>query len=264
MTILGHDIDADIAQVRHLFGYVGQDTERSAYARLSVRNNLHFFGALRGLSNREVDGRLDLLAGYFDFHEQLDKLFTTLSGGQKQTAVIIRALLYDPPLVYLDEPTKGLDPIVARKIRGFLKRYAREQGKALLLTSHILSEVDELADRVALLHDGIIASSATPAQLKRALGVQSFIELRADALPPGAREEILSSAGVLLGVEQEPGWLCFGIADSLDGSEAIIRVLRAHNVHTELRYRALSLEDAFVFHIGRLQRPGADGAIHAG
>ena len=149
VEILGHDLDVDGEAIRHLFGYVGQDTERSAYARLSVGENLRFFGRLRGLSASIIDRQIDKLAGQFDFHANLDKLFVTLSGGQKQTVVIMRALLHDPPLVYLDEPTKGLDPIVAKRIRTFLRQLAVEEGKAMLLTSHVLSEVDEMADRVA-------------------------------------------------------------------------------------------------------------------
>ncbi|RME59728.1 MAG: ABC transporter ATP-binding protein, partial [Caldilineae bacterium] len=151
VEILGHDLDQDPESIRHLVGYVGQDTERSAYARLTVAENLRFFGRLRGLTRREIDEQIDKLAGYFDFRRHLDKLFVTLSGGQKQTVVIMRAFLHDPPLIYLDEPTKGLDPIIAKRIRSFLRRLVQEEGKSLLLTSHVLSEVEELADRVSLI-----------------------------------------------------------------------------------------------------------------
>ncbi|MCL5999122.1 MAG: ABC transporter ATP-binding protein [Chloroflexi bacterium] len=135
VEILGHDLDRDPESIRHLIGYVGQDTERSAYARLTVWENLNFFGALRGMTAHEIRSQVDKLATFFDFNGQMDKQFVTLSGGQKQTVVIMRALLHDPPLVCLDEPTKGLDPLIARRIRAFLKRFVREQGKSLLLTS---------------------------------------------------------------------------------------------------------------------------------
>src|SRR4051794_14214535 len=112
VNILGYDLDKDVQSIRHLFGYVGQDTERSAYARLTVRENLQFFGALHGLSKADADAQIDKLLFYFDFESNVNQLFHHLSGGQKQPVVIMRALLYDPPLIYLDEPTKGLDPFV--------------------------------------------------------------------------------------------------------------------------------------------------------
>ena len=252
VEILGYDLDKNPGEIRHLFGYVGQDTERSAYARLSVVENLRFFGALRGLSKRQIDAQIEKLATYFDFTPNLDKLFVQLSGGQKQTVVIIRALLHDPPLVYLDEPTKGLDPIVAKKIRAFLKRLVREENKSLLLTSHILSEVDEMAQRVALIHGGRIPILGTPEELKAAIGATDFIELEKAGLPAATLEKIRALEPVLCTLERDPEWVSFGVTDPLAGAETIIRVLREERVQTRFRHHRVSLEDAFVHHIGEL------------
>jgi ABC-2 type transport system ATP-binding protein len=253
VEILGYNLDRDVDAIRHLFGYVGQDTERSAYARLTVRENLHFFGTLHGLSRKQIERQINKLAGYFDFEANINKLFHHLSGGQKQTVVIMRALLYDPPIVYLDEPTKGLDPFVAQKIRTYLKAYAREERKALLLTSHILSEVDELANRVALINDGTISVVATPARLKQDVGVPYFIDIQKDAITPAIKEEILAHEAIVLCREREEEWWSFGVANVLDGTEGIIRVLRKHQLQTHFRNHAISLEDAFVHHIGMLK-----------
>jgi len=252
VEILGRDLDKHEKEIRHLFGYVGQDTERSAYARLTVAENLRFFGALRGLTRKQIDGRGEKLASYFNFSENLGKLFVTLSGGQKQTVVIMRAFLHDPPLVYLDEPTKGLDPIIAKKIRSFLKRLVREESKSLLLTSHVLSEVDEMADRVALIHRGTIPTVGTPEELKSAIGATTFVEVGKDALPPATREKILGLEPVLFGIERDSQWVSFGVSDLLGGTEAIIRVLRQDNVQADFRHHTVSLEDAFLHHVGEL------------
>jgi ABC-type multidrug transport system ATPase subunit len=252
VEILGYDLDKHETEIKHLFGYVGQDTERSAYARLSVIENLRFFGALRGLSKGQIDRKIDKLAAYFDFQENLDKQFVTLSGGQKQTVVIMRAFLHDPPLVYLDEPTKGLDPIIAKKIRSFLKRFVREDGKSLLLTSHVLTEVDELANRVALIHRGTIPVIGTPSELKSAIGAMEFVEIEKGALPEATRQRILQLAPVLFTVERDPQWVSFGVTDPLAGAEEIIRVLRADKVHVGFRHHSVSLEDAFLHHVGEL------------
>ena len=252
VKILGYDLDKHAAEIRHLFGYVGQDSERSAYARLTVVENLRFFGILRGLNRKQIDRQVDKLATYFDFHGNLDKQFVTLSGGQKQTVVIIRAFLHDPPLVYLDEPTKGLDPIIAKRIRSFLKRFVYEEGKSLLLTSHVLSEVDELANRVALIHRGTIPIAGTPAELKSAIGATEFVEIERGALPAATREKILQLEPVLFSMERDPQWVSFGVTDPLAGAEVIIHTLRADNVQAGFRHHTVSLEDAFLHHVGEL------------
>jgi ABC-type multidrug transport system ATPase subunit len=252
VDVLGYDLDRHEVEVRRLFGYVGQDTERSAYARLTVVENLRFFGALRGLGKAQLERQIEKLATQFDFTGNLDRQFVQLSGGQKQTVVIMRALLHDPPLVYLDEPTKGLDPIVARKIRSFLKQFVSEDRKSLLLTSHILTEVDELASRVALIHRGTIATTGTPADLKSALGAADFIEIESSALPARTVDRIRQLEPVLFSAQRDPGWLSFGVSDLLAGAEAIIRVLRDDGVRTGFRHHAVSLEDAFIQHVGEL------------
>ena len=250
--VLGLDLDRDPEAIRHLVGYVGQDTERSAYARLTVWENLRFFGALRGLSERQIRAQVDALADDFDFHAQLGKLFGTLSGGQKQAVVIMRALMHDPPLIFLDEPTKGLDPLIARRIRAFLKSYAHQHGKSLLLTSHVLSEVEELADRVALIQGGRIPVCGTAAQLKAALGASDFVELEKQHLNAALLEQLARLPQVCARLEREPGWISYGVRDPLEGAQAILKVLGEHGAQTSFRHHTATLEDAFLQHIGQL------------
>lgn len=252
VEILGHDLDTSANKIRHLFGYVGQDTDRSAYARLTVRENLHFFGALRGLSRDYIDQQIEKLVNYFNFQKNLKKQFMRLSGGQKQAVVIMRALLHDPPIVYLDEPTKGLDPVAAKRLRLFLRRYVNEQGKAILLTSHILSEVEELADEVALIHSGRIATSGSPDDLKAAIGTSEFVEIPRDTLPKTLQEEILQLAPVLFCYERDPQWVSFAVSDPLYGMEMILHTLRKGHIQTNFRQHTVSLEDAYLHHVGTL------------
>ncbi|MEZ4732376.1 MAG: ABC transporter ATP-binding protein [Caldilineaceae bacterium] len=252
VTVLGYDLDRHPHEIRHLFGYVGQDTERSAYARLTVRENLHFFGSLRGMTKREINKQIEKLADYFNFEHQLGQLFVQLSGGQKQTVVIMRALLHNPPVIYLDEPTKGLDPIIAQKIRTFLRTYVHQEGKALLLTSHILSEVDELANRVALIHRGRIPLEGTPERLKAAIGASELIEFERAPLAAATQTQLAALPSVLFTVERNPAWLSLAVADPLAGMEEIIPVLRQEEVRPRFRQRTVSLEDAFIHHIGAL------------
>lgn len=253
VEILGFDLDKDENEIRHLFGYVGQDSERSAYARLTALENLQFFGSLRGLSKSKVNQQIERLSAGFDFESNLQKQFMHLSGGQKQAVVIMRALMHDPSVVYLDEPTKGLDPIVAKKTRTFLKEYAHQEGKTLLLTSHILSEVEELADRVALINAGEIEVAADPETLKAAVGAREFVELQKDTVPESTKDKIMQLDNVLFNVERDAGWISFAVDDLWSGTEKIIDVLRRDDVYTMLRHHTVSLEDAFLHYVGKLE-----------
>jgi ABC-type glutathione transport system ATPase component len=118
-------------------------------------------------------------------------------------------------LIYLDEPTKGLDPIVAKKIRAFLKQFVQQERKSLLLTSHVLSEVDELADRVALIHHGTVSAASTPDDLKAAVGAAESIEIEKAALPPATRARIERLDMVQFTQERNGHWIAFGVSDAL-------------------------------------------------
>ncbi len=253
VNILGYDLDTQENEIKHVLGYVGQDTERSAYARLTVRENLRFFGSLRGLSKDYVDNQIATLGNYFDFNENVEKQFNELSGGQKQAVVIMRALLHDPPVIFLDEPTKGLDVIIAKRIRNFLKSYSEKEGKSLLLTSHIMSEVEELSDRVSLINKGKIGATGSPNDLKKSLKIQDFIELQKDSLPTTTYEKIRNLPTVMLTMDKNEHWYSFGVNDLLDASEQIIQVLREDGVKTGFRHSTVSLEDAFIHHIGAIE-----------
>lgn len=253
VNVLGYDLDKQENEIKHVLGYVGQDTERSAYARLTVRENLQFFGSLRGLSKSYINEQIERLGDYFDFNGSINKQFNDLSGGQKQAVVIMRALLHDPPVIFLDEPTKGLDVIIAKRIREFLKNYAKKEGKSLLLTSHIMTEVEELSDRVSLINKGKIAITESPTNLKRALGIQDFIELSKESLPQTTYDKIKNLDVVALTLDKNENWYTFGVNDLLDASEEIIKVLRQDGVRTGFRHSEVSLEDAFIHYVGTME-----------
>jgi ABC-2 type transport system ATP-binding protein len=177
-SVGGYDVVQDEQQIRRISGYAGQDSERSAYPRLTVRENLLYFAhALRDVPVRTAQERIGEIAAGIGFVDQLDKEFTTLSGGQKQLVIVIRALLHCPQIVFLDEPSKSLDPVTADRARGFMVGYARAHGVTILLTTHNMHEAEEICDRLAFINQGRLQFVGTPLQFKRSVTVQEIVEV---------------------------------------------------------------------------------------
>ncbi|GIQ69132.1 ABC transporter ATP-binding protein [Xylanibacillus composti] len=261
VRIGGYDIDRDPVRIRRLIGYVGQDTERSAYARLTARENLLFFGRLRGMKEDQIRTRITNMSTDLGFQDKLDTPFMHLSGGQKQTMVIMRALLHEPMIVYLDEPTKGLDPLVSAQVRNCLKDYARNKGKSILLTSHILSEVEDLSDRVSLMRHGARIQSGTVLELRKQAKASEFIDMPKSDLPAATQDRLSQLPQVAFVTEREDGAvLSYGVYQVWEGMEAILQVLREDDVRATFRHRSLALEDLFVMLLGEKEEDSLERA----
>ena len=166
VRIFGTTAREDAQRIRGLIGLVTSD-ERSFYGRLTGRQNLTFFARLYGLRERLISLRIEELAEWFDFTGMVDRRFHELSAGNKQRLALMRALLIDPPLILLDEPTRSLDPLAAEELRRLVReRLNRKEGKTILITSHNLHEVEDLCDRVGFLHAGELKLSARMDELR--------------------------------------------------------------------------------------------------
>jgi ABC-type multidrug transport system ATPase subunit len=168
--IAGHDAVLDPRAVRRQLGYhAGSDL--GFYSRLTGRENLRFFGRLNHLSNAAAAERIALLAEQFHLAEALDRQVRTLSSGTVQRLSLVRALLHQPHVLLLDEPTRSLDAIAASEFRRFLKSEVLRSGNtSLLFASHTLPEVELLADRIAIIDAGRILACDTFAALKITTG----------------------------------------------------------------------------------------------
>lgn len=166
-SVAGFDAVSSPRCVRRHLGYHA-GTDQGFYARLTGRENLAFFGRLNHLSPSAVRDRTAHLASQFELGEALDRQVRTLSSGTIQRLSLARALLHSPRVLLLDEPTRSLDAIAAASFRQFLKSEALRRGDTtLLFASHSLPEIDLLADRVAILHQGRLLALANPAALKQ-------------------------------------------------------------------------------------------------
>jgi ABC-type multidrug transport system ATPase subunit len=172
--IAGHDAVLEPRAVRRQLGYhAGSDL--GFYARLTGRENLRFFGRLNHLSKAATAQRIALLANQFHLEESLDRQVRTLSSGTVQRLSLARALLHQPRVLLLDEPTRSLDAIAAYEFRRFLKSEILRSGDtSLLFASHTLPEVELLADRIAVIDAGRLLACDTLAALKRSTGSASL------------------------------------------------------------------------------------------
>ena len=167
VTVKGFDSVHDDVAVRGNVGLAGAE-ERSFYWRLNVEQNLQFFARLHGLSSFRAAKRISELLRLLQLEDSARKRFAELSTGNKQRLAVARAMLADPPVLLLDEPTRSLDPLAAARMRTMIKSLAQDQTKrvTVFLTSHNLAEVEELCDRVAIISKGEIKALDAPRNLR--------------------------------------------------------------------------------------------------
>jgi ABC-type multidrug transport system ATPase subunit len=174
-SMAGHDTAREPAAVRRQIGYhAGSDL--GFYARLTGRQNLRFFGRLNHLSDEFCANRIESLGNRFGLRGVLDRQARALSSGTIQRLSLLRALLHQPKVLLLDEPTRSLDAIAAADFRHFLKtEVLARKDVSLLFASHTMQEIELLADRVAILDEGKLLAFDTPAAL-RARTLSSSLE----------------------------------------------------------------------------------------
>jgi ABC-2 type transport system ATP-binding protein len=244
--VLGHDVVKDAREVRRRIGYVFGG-ERGVYERLSGYDNLRYFAELYGVPPKEIRPRIEYLLERVGLKGREQERAEGYSRGMKQRLHIARGLLHDPPVVFLDEPTIGLDPVGARELRATIGSLA-EAGKTILLTTHYMFEADALCDRIAVINHGQIVAHGTPADLKRGVAQGTIVEVEVFGIPEGTTDRVKTLNGVL-GVsieerEQAQVLIVQSRAD-VELTSAIIGTLNGANVG-RISTREPTLEDAYV------------------
>ncbi|MDR2174177.1 MAG: ATP-binding cassette domain-containing protein [Burkholderiales bacterium] len=156
--VAGFDIVADRHQVRRHIGVLSD--ARGLYPRLSAVENIAYFGSLYGLTDRVLDKRIAFLLETLDMQALAKRKTEGFSQGERMKVAIARALIHDPPVILLDEPTNGLDVTSVRSLRTFL-RTLRDQGKCLIFSSHVMSEVATLCDTIMVMNHGCLIAQGT-------------------------------------------------------------------------------------------------------
>jgi sodium transport system ATP-binding protein len=165
--VAGHDIANAPEKVRANIGFLS--TATALYGRLTAREFIEYFGRLNDLSEARLKERVDSLITTLGITEFANGRCEKLSTGMKQRVSIARSVVHDPPVMIFDEPTSGLDVIAARSIVQFI-RQCHEQGKTVIFSSHIMSEVEKLCDRIGIIHNGKLLCEGTLAELRAKCG----------------------------------------------------------------------------------------------
>ena len=173
-SVLGFDVRSQIVQAKKHIGVVPESS--NLYDELSAIDNLLFMAQLYGVPRAQRRKRAEDLLRTFGLHERKDSSFGTFSRGMKRALTIAAALTHNPAILFLDEPTVGLDVVAARSLRNLIGNL-RQQGTTIFLTTHYLEEADLLCDRVAILVKGRIVEIDTPQSLKAAAEEESIIEI---------------------------------------------------------------------------------------
>jgi ABC-2 type transport system ATP-binding protein len=186
-TVAGFDVGRDRDDVRKSIGIVFQ--EPALDGRLTGRENLEFHTMMYGLGKAERRGRIDEVLALVELAEKADLPVDKYSGGMKRRLEIARGLTHRPKVLFLDEPTLGLDAQTRRHIWEYVRKLNKDAGVTIILTTHYMEEADFLCDRVAIMDHGIFAALDTPARLKDLLG-GDVVSLELEGEPAGFLEEL--------------------------------------------------------------------------
>lgn len=193
VTIAGHDIKQHAKKIRRLIGVVPQ--EFGLYDELTAKENLTYFGKLHGVEGGKLKDKIEKLLKLVQLKDRANDLVKTFSGGMKHRLNLVVGLIHEPKLVFLDEPTTGLDPQARLAVWELIKRFQSE-GVTILLTTHYMEEADYLCERVAIMDRGKVIALDSPARLKHSIGKLEVIEVKASKVTKKALNELRKLKGV--------------------------------------------------------------------
>ncbi len=253
--VFGLDTQRDAEAIRHRIGYAAQETGLDD--ELTGRENLTLQGELYHLPKDELRRRVDMLLGLMDLTQDAERPAGSYSGGMRKRLDLATGLIHSPEILFLDEPTTGLDPQNRANLWTYLERLNKEEGLTIFLTTHYMEEADRLCDRLAIIDHGQLVAEGSPSALKSGLGGDVVALSLGGA--PGSRTELLARATAR--VEKLPGVRGVQPGDSglnvvvEDGTAAVPALMRALDEdHLPVERLSLSrptLDDVFLKYTGR-------------
>lgn len=240
--VLGYDVRTQATEIRERCGALLEHT--GLYERLSAEDNLQFYARVWRMSAQDTHSRIHELLGKVGLWERRNDVVANWSRGMKQKLAVARALLHRPRLVFLDEPTAGLDPVASAALREDLSELARQQGLTVFLTTHNLGEAEKLCDQVAVIRQGKLLMTGSPDQLRMQKGAarleivgRGFTELLQSRMR--ARPEVRS-------ISVQNNHLTLDLAENVDTAPLVQLIVTNGGQIDEVRKGQSSLEDVFL------------------
>ncbi|KUL00914.1 MAG: Daunorubicin resistance ABC transporter ATPase subunit [Methanoculleus marisnigri] len=248
-TVNGHDIVTDEDNVRRSIGIVFQD--QSLDEELTAYENMDFHGRLYRIGGEERRQRIDELLTLVELEDRKDDLVKTYSGGMRRRLEIARGLLHEPKVLFLDEPTLGLDPQTRNHLWEYIARLNEEKGITIILTTHYMEEADRLCDRVAIIDRGTIVALDTVENLKASIGGDVVTIASVD---PGAIAGLLAAPWIS-GIECHDGLVTIRLQDADQHIPGIVTAIHQKGIGiTSLSVHKPTFEDVFLHYTGRTIR----------
>ena len=242
-TVAGYDIVRQPNDIRLRIGAALQDAALDL--KQTGRELLRLQGRFYGLSRRDVDTRFNDLADLIDIGDAVDRLIGTYSGGMKRRLDLAASLIHNPEVLFLDEPTTGLDPISRARVWEEVRRVNRERDVTIFLTTQYLEEADALADRVGIINRGRLMAEGTPAELKRSLG-NDVIIAQVDGQAEQAKDAVLNLEGVV-GVDAAGSDVIIQASNGAAVISSVALALNERRVEVrEITLRTPTLDDVFL------------------
>lgn len=246
-TVNGHDILNESMEVRQSIGYLPESTP--LYHELKVIEQLHYFGKLRRMDRRTRSTRINALTDSCGLGQILNRPVGVLSKGNKQRVGLAQAMLHDPPILILDEPTAGLDPTQITEVRKLIQRLGEK--KTILLSTHILPEVEKSCEQVVIVHEGKIIADGTPDQLIEKARASSRVIIEVKANSKDVQRSFQNIKHVRsVETTSANGWCKAWVAPKRpthDLRELLSEVILENKWHTRLMtHETASLEEFFV------------------
>jgi len=239
----GYDLHTDGVMIRNIIGVVPQNF--ALFPELTASENLAYIGKLYGLTDKEIRERSERLLKTVDLYDAKDRIAGIFSGGMKQRLSLAASIISHPQILFMDEPTTGLDPQSRIAMRE-LTRQLNKEGMTIIYTTHDMDEADKICDRISIMDKGRIIAEGTSAHLKEMISTSHVVEVEIEQCPPGLAQE-LKKLPFIRSVDCEAGLININVDRKAGVFYHLSDFFHRRNLKVEeIRFKEHTLEDVFI------------------